>query len=51
MEYMRKFIVEFPEWSTMESLVVLMQNRLVAESLIFNSKDKKFLVTLVVEEV
>lgn len=50
-EFMRKFVLEFPEWVTKEYLVVRTQGYLTTESLTMDSTDKKFLITINIEEV
>ena len=49
--YIKKFVVEYPEWITGRDLVVFAEGKLKFEELFYNSDEKKLLVTITVEEV
>lgn len=50
-KYMKKFVVEYPEWITGRDLVVFAEGKLKFEELFYNSNEKKLLVTIIVEKV
>ena len=49
--YMKKFVVETPYWVDPKDIIAIAQSQVVSNYLIFNSKNKKFLVTINAEEV
>ena len=50
-QYMRKFVLTTPNWVTGEQMAARAQNHLTSEVLFHDSKDKKFLITIIAEEV
>lgn len=50
-KYMKKFVLEYSDWVQAKDIIGRAQNGLNMESLQQNSRDKKFLITMIVEEV
>jgi len=50
-QYMRKFVVKYPAWCTKDYIVVRGQNAIDLDMMSHGTDEKKYLVTIIVEEV